>query len=172
MCFWYSYSLGNVEKRDSFSKECIDAICGFLSENFDTIMIIAGYDQALRDCFFSYNSGLERRFPYRFHIGDYKPAELRDIFLRQVERDGWAIDDDAAPLEVFVEKKQFFEYNGGCTQNLLMKAKLAHARRVFGVFTFDRKVLNKDDFAAGMKAHIAHYGADNDGWDKVSHIYM
>ena len=48
-----AYSLGNSEKRDSFSKECIDTINQFLSEhprNF--LCIIAGYEEDLTNCFF------------------------------------------------------------------------------------------------------------------------
>ena len=135
-------------------------------------MIIAGYEKALRDCFFAYNEGLKRRFPFRYHIDDYKPAELREIFLYQVDRDSWAIDDKAAPLSLFEEHKDYFKYNGGCTENLLMKSKLAHARRIFGGFTFGRKVLTSTDVKAGLDIHKDHYGEIDDGWKNVAHMYM
>ena len=63
------YSLGNAEKRDSFAKECIDTINENLTDKkTDFICIIAGYKDEIDSCFFSYNSGLERRFPVRFTI--------------------------------------------------------------------------------------------------------
>ena len=77
-----AYSLGNQEQRDSFSKECIDTINENLTEKkTDFICIIAGYKDEIESCFFSYNSGLERRFPVRFTIEEYKPEELYLIFI-------------------------------------------------------------------------------------------
>lgn len=129
-------------------------------------MIVAGYERALRECFFEHNEGLARRFPYRYHISGYQPAELREIFLRQVRRDGWAVEPSAAPLAFFEGHRGDFEFNGGCTENLLHKAKLAHARRVFGAPAFGLRVLNARDVEQGNAR------AADDGWDKISHIYM
>ena len=81
-----AYSLGNPEGRDSYSKECIDIINQNLSEGkCDFVCIIAGYPDALKNSFFSYNQGLERRFPYRFKIDDYDEKELCDIFIKIVK---------------------------------------------------------------------------------------
>ena len=53
-----AYALGNQEKRDSFAKECIDTLCEALSDHKDNLMvIIAGYENDLNKCFFSYNKG-------------------------------------------------------------------------------------------------------------------
>ena len=53
-----AYSLGNVEGRDSYSKECIDTLTAYLSENKrNFICIIAGYKEALKSCFFNMNEG-------------------------------------------------------------------------------------------------------------------
>jgi ATP-dependent 26S proteasome regulatory subunit len=62
-----AYSLGTCEKIDSFSKECIDTLCEALSDYKDNWMvIIAGYEQELDNCFFNYNQGLNSRFTWRF----------------------------------------------------------------------------------------------------------
>ena len=80
-----AYSLGNQEKKDSFSKECIDTINAHLVEHKnDFICIIAGYKEDLNNCFFKYNSGLERRFPYRFTMKPYKPEELCLILQKKI----------------------------------------------------------------------------------------
>ena len=48
-----AYALGNVEKRDSFAKECIDTLCEGLSDHKnDLMLIIAGYKDELERCFF------------------------------------------------------------------------------------------------------------------------
>ena len=61
-----AYALGNPEKRDSFAKECIDTLCEALSDHKDNLMvIIAGYEEELKSCFFDYNQGLDSRFTWR-----------------------------------------------------------------------------------------------------------
>jgi SpoVK/Ycf46/Vps4 family AAA+-type ATPase len=76
-----AYSLGNKEGRDSFAKECIDTINQNLTERRDFLCIIAGYRDALDDCFFSYNEGLKRRFSFRYDIEAYDANELKHIFI-------------------------------------------------------------------------------------------
>jgi SpoVK/Ycf46/Vps4 family AAA+-type ATPase len=57
-----AYSLGNAEKRDSFAKESIDMINQYLSEKKNKFMfIIAGYEDELESCFFSFNKGLKKK---------------------------------------------------------------------------------------------------------------
>ena len=76
-----AYALGNNEKKDSFSKECIDTLCEALSEYKDNLMvIIAGYEVELKECFFSYNTGLDSRFTWRFKTDDYNAEDLKNIF--------------------------------------------------------------------------------------------
>jgi len=87
-----AYSLGNSEKRDSFSKECIDTLCEAMSDHKDNLMvIIAGYEEEIRDCLFSYNQGLESRFTWRFQTDEYSAEELYLIFLKKVKDIGWSI---------------------------------------------------------------------------------
>jgi SpoVK/Ycf46/Vps4 family AAA+-type ATPase len=87
-----AYSLGNTEKRDSFSKECIDTLCEALSDHKDNWMvIIAGYEEELNDCFFNYNRGLDSRFTWRFHTDEYGAEELYLIFLKKVNDIGWIV---------------------------------------------------------------------------------
>ena len=48
-----AYALGNKEKKDSFSKECIDIICEALSDHKKDLMcIIAGYEDRIKRMFF------------------------------------------------------------------------------------------------------------------------
>ena len=95
-----AYALGNEEKRDSFAKECIDTLNQNLSENKKKfICIIAGYPDELDKCFFSYNPGLKRRFPFRYQIDSYSYEELMDIFLKKISDSRWKINDDDLPKD-------------------------------------------------------------------------
>lgn len=84
-----AYALGNEELRDSYSKEAIDMLTPYLSEEAnDFICIIAGYEKQLDKCFFAYNEGLERRFT-RYTIDKYSDEELRQIFIKIVQDNEW-----------------------------------------------------------------------------------
>jgi len=127
------YSLGNKESGDSYSKECIDTINQYLSEHVDEfICVIAGYKDLVQECFFNYNPGLERRFPWRFTIDPYTHDELSKIMKIQIINSGWKVDvDDKYLNDIIRLNKEHFNGNGGDTKNFIDKCKIAHARRVF-----------------------------------------
>lgn len=150
------YSLGNVEKRDSFSKECIDTINENLTEKkTDFICIIAGYKDEIESCFFSYNSGLERRFPVRFTIEEYKPEELYLIFIKKVTDLGWIIDE-SVKVDFFIENMESFKYFGGDIEVLFSRCKRAHSRRVFTSKESEKKIINNIDLQRGFQSFKAH----------------
>ena len=107
-----AYSLGNTEKRDSFSKECIDTLCEALSDNKENLMvIIAGYENELKECFFNYNQGLDSRFIWRFKTDDYTSNDLYQIFLKKVNDIGWFIHEDSKiTLKWFEENKDYLKF--------------------------------------------------------------
>lgn len=154
-----AYSLGNEEKRDSFAKECIDVINQNLSENKRKfICIIAGYHDELESCFFSYNPGLRRRFPFRYKIDGYSPEELRDIFLKKLKDSQWKLNEkdiDYNKLtQFFKDNKNEFQYFGGDIENLLVKCKFMHSRRIVGKHPKFRRILTNNDIDNGLKKFI------------------
>lgn len=63
------YSLGHKEDtRDFYGKECVDTLNYSLSTNRDLLCIVAGYEKDIESCFFKYNDGLKRRFPFRYDL--------------------------------------------------------------------------------------------------------
>ncbi len=158
-----AYSLGNAEGRDSFSKECIDTINQFLSENADDfICIIAGYKDDLQNCFFNQNKGLERRFPWKYHIEQYKPEELYEIFKLQVTKDKWKLRVKKEDIVAYLKKyNTSFKNNGGDTKNLLDKCKICHAQRVFGSRKA-KKNLNLEDIKNGFEIYTKFRKKSND----------
>mgnify|MGYP001442413904 CR=1 FL=1 len=149
-----AYSLGNEEGKDSYSKECIDAITAHLSENKqDFICIIAGYKKQLKSCFFNYNPGLERRFPWRFTIEDYSDEELMNIYLKIVNENEWNFND-TVDVEFFKKNRDYFKNNGGDMEILFHKTKLAHSLRSINLSEEERKYINLDDLKKGLEMFL------------------
>jgi len=153
-----AYSLGcGKEDSDSYSKECIDTINQFLSENTENfIMIIAGYKEELERSFFSMNPGLKRRFPWVYDIKEYTLTNLKDIFIYQVRENGWDFDDSLKfnnyeKLESIFNNKEYFKNNGGDCLTLFDKSKICHSRRVFGKRKSMKKYLNYTDIKLALE---------------------
>jgi SpoVK/Ycf46/Vps4 family AAA+-type ATPase len=149
-----AYALGNTEKRDSFSKECIDTLCEALSDHKEDLMvIIAGYEDELKNCFFAYNAGLDSRFTWRFKVEDYTSEQLCQIFTKKVKDIGWCIDG-SLDKEWFEENKDYFKFFGRDMETLLAKSKITHSRRVFGKDESLRKKITMEDVSKGFNLFI------------------
>ena len=149
-----AYSLGNDEKKDSFSKECIDTLNQNLTENKGKFsVIIAGYDSELEKCFFSYNDGLRRRFPFRYEINSYNYKELCEIFTKKIDNEDWKIDtisNNDKILNFFKKNYKEFTSFGGDMEILLFSTKIAHSLRIFGKNPKLRKIININDLIKGF----------------------
>ena len=157
-----AYALGNNEGRDSFAKEAIDTLCEGLSNHKNDIMvIIAGYEKELNDCFFSFNQGLESRFPWRFKTEDYKPEELKLIFKKQVLDSEWKIDDEDLKDEWFNSKMNYFKHYGRDMETLFSKVKIAHGRRIFCNLDCEKKKLTIQDLDKGFKSYLENENKQN-----------
>jgi hypothetical protein len=150
-----AYALGNSEKRDSFSKECIDTLCEALSDHKDKLMVIvAGYEEELKSCFFAYNKGLDSRFTWRFKTAEYTPAELFEIFRKKIKEIGWKIrskENEDISEKWFEKHKEVFKFYGRDMETLLSKVKIAHSRRVFCKSLEERTYITLCDLDNGMK---------------------
>jgi SpoVK/Ycf46/Vps4 family AAA+-type ATPase len=150
------YALGHEEKKDSFSKECIDTI----NENLTTkkssfICIIAGYKDDIEKCFFAYNAGLKRRFPIRFTIDPYSADDLFLIFNKKINDIGWQIDD-SINVEFFRKNYDNFKFFGGDMEILFSKCKRSHSRRVFMSTNANKKIINLVDLTKGFDVFKSH----------------
>ena len=167
-----AYALGNSEKRDSFSKECIDTLCEALSAHKENLMvIIAGYEKELQECFFNYNKGLESRFTWRFETEEYNAEELYKIFFKMVTDIGWSIDtnvSDKITIKWFEINKDNFKYYGRDIETLLSKTKIAHSRRVFCLKKEEKTKITLGDLENGYKIYLKHKDKDNAKTTKLS----
>jgi SpoVK/Ycf46/Vps4 family AAA+-type ATPase len=137
------YSLGNVRKSDSFTKECIDTINQNLTENGDKFLcIIAGYKKDVDECFFAYNRGLERRFPLRFNIEKYDHKELHEIFMKFVNEENWNLERRAFNPEDLKDNMELFKFYGGDMKTLFQSAKKFYSLRLMKE-SIDGKDINR-----------------------------
>lgn len=168
-----AYALGNNEKRDSFAKECIDTLCEALSDHKGELMvIIAGYKDELKKCFFEYNKGLDSRFTWRFETDNYDAEELKLIFFKKVKEIHWKISDKIKTVW-FENNFEYFKFYGRDMETLLAKVKIAHSRRVFCLKPEDKKFITKKDMDKGFELFI-----DNDevksrkNHSNIHHMYV
>lgn len=158
-----AYALGNSEKRDSFAKECIDTLCEALSDNkADLMVIVAGYEEELKECFFDYNQGLDSRFTWRFKTDEYNFEDLYNIFLKKVKEIGWIMDDNSGiTSEWFKKNKDYFKFYGRDIETILAKTKIAHSKRVFCKPENEKKRLNIKDLENGFKMYLKNENVKN-----------
>jgi SpoVK/Ycf46/Vps4 family AAA+-type ATPase len=131
-----AYSLGNEDKRDSYSKEAIDTINQYLSERkSDFMFIIAGYEDDLENCFFSVNKGLKRRFSHTFTISKYTHQELASIFKLKIEKYGYSLSHaslaDNKYHDFFKQHYKKLENFAGDIEKLTNFVKYEHSYRSF-----------------------------------------
>ena len=156
-----AYSLGNPEGRDSFAKECIDTINQNLTEKKNQILvIIAGYQESLDTCFFAYNEGLNRRFPFRYTIESYTAEELGKIFLKMVSEinpdieNKWISNIEETDLNIFFkENHKSFPNFGGDIETFLLIVKIQHSIRVFCLESQVKKIITIEDLKNALKIY-------------------
>lgn len=159
-----AYALGSNDTKDPYGKECLDTLNFNLSENKKKlIVIIAGYADQLDKCFFSYNPGLERRFPFRYKIDSYLPTELCEMFIDKLRRHNWKLSNSVTKdklIMFFKENKDEFPHFGGDIENLFKKCQFAHSKRVIGKHPKIRRKLDFDDINKGFEKFKDHKKED------------
>jgi replication-associated recombination protein RarA len=167
------YSLHNPERRDSFSKECIDTINQNLSEYPNTFrLIIAGYKQETEECFFKTNRGLSRRFGFTYELDTYSASELREIFFQQIAKCGYDVENiwSVATEKWFLEHKSDFTFAGGDIENIAKYARLRSSQRCFGLPKILKNRINQKDLIGALEDLKLNRSEKNE--DFPHHLYM
>ena len=166
-----AYAMGNSEKLDMFSKEALDTLCELLSEHKNELMvIIAGYQKELDECFFSYNPGLKSRFAWRFEITKYNEKELMQIFHKKVVDAGWKIVENIANEEWFKKNLDLFKNYGRDMENLFSKIKIKYYRKRFGK-KIKELIITQEDLDIGLECFKKYYQKE-DNEKKTSPSFM
>ena len=164
------YSLGNNEQRDSFAKEAIDTLNEHLTEKKNSLVcIVAGYKNEVDTCFFSFNKGLDSRFPIRFEIDGYDYKELFLIFKQKIDNCKWTICDKIDE-SFFKNKDKSFRNFGRDIQNLITQIRRCHSRRVFTLKKSDKTIITLEDLNNGYKSFSEFNKRENN--DNLNYLYI
>jgi|SaaInlV_125m_DNA_1040241.scaffolds.fasta_scaffold01411_3 hypothetical protein len=88
--------------HNAYSNECIVELLTHLEgQKGNTTFIAAGYADKMKDPFLAFNEGISSRFTNYVRMKDYKPAELREIFMRTLAAD---FADEGESLSVALER--------------------------------------------------------------------
>jgi SpoVK/Ycf46/Vps4 family AAA+-type ATPase len=153
-----AYSLANSGDNDSYSKECIDILCEALSNHKNDLMvIIAGYEEELKETFFKVNKGMYSRFIWRFNVDSYNPKQLMNIFKKKIIDQEWSLENENDLTEKwFEEKKDNFKHYGRDMELLLTYVKVSHGRRIYGKQIELKKKITLGDMNDGYSTFIAN----------------
>lgn len=155
------YSLGNREQKDSFSKEAIDTLNEHLTEKKNSLIcIVAGYKDEVNECFFSFNKGLESRFPIRFEVEGYDYKELFQIFRQKIIKSNWTLSDKITE-DFFKDNELVFKYYGRDVENFLTQIKRCHSRRVFTLSNSEKTLVKIEDMKNALKLFKSQNKKDN-----------
>ena len=168
-----AYCMGDGNKKDSFAKEALDTLNLFLSTHSRNFCcIIAGYEDDIKTCFLSVNSGLESRFPWIHKIDNYTTENLVDIFLQMLLSIEWKIIVDREELiKIFNNNLDIFENKGRDILNFITKCKMVHSKRVFGQQISKKYILSNDDLTQAAAMVRKNKLGSNDKLSLYSTIY-
>lgn len=128
------YSLGSIDGRDSFAKECIDTLNQEMTEcPRDLVVVIAGYERDVESCFFAQNAGLRRRFPIHIKLLGYTGEELMRILSQKCIKSGWPIraQDESGIQRLLINMSKTFKNHAGDLDTLLQHALFVSGKRVW-----------------------------------------
>lgn len=164
------YSMGHSDKTDSFSKAAVDILNEFLTKNKkDFICIIAGYEQDIKNNFFSINKGLQRRFPWQFRIEGYSNEELYSMFELMLQKTSYKLIEKEKIKKWFISNQLKFEHFGGDIETILLKCKMTSSHRRFG--TDEEKIISFQDFKNAIEMFKYHKN-NNDNLSPPMNLYI
>jgi hypothetical protein len=75
------------QKSEDYGSEAITELVNFLDKYVGLMIVIAaGYEGVMKECFLAANEGMPRRFPVVFRLENYSNEDLLGIFLDFVEQ--------------------------------------------------------------------------------------
>ena len=171
-----AYSLCPEDSSKDFGLEALSIIVDYLSRfPKDYHIILGGYRDKIERTVFKVQPGLKRRITLQFELHGYSGEELSEIFLVQVKRIGWTIDDSIDVRGFFSHNKSLFKHFGGDCEKLLFHCKQAAEEDVWNLLLEDDPThfhhINKRIFDKGVEYYKNHELNDM-VVDNASHMYI
>ena len=80
-----AYQIGGCPKEDQYGMESLVELLNFLDKYVGlSVIIVAGYEKEMDQCFFGRNEGLRRRFPNKYKLQSYSSLQLFHVFLTKI----------------------------------------------------------------------------------------
>ena len=123
------YSLGSKENRDMFCKEAIDTLNQLIDiHKHDLLVVVAGYEKDVRECFFDQNHGLERRFLTWIKMEPYTKSELYSIFVSKCIP-FFTMENEPQIHAIFLKFYTQFTNQGGDCTSIVTKMNMLFAKK-------------------------------------------
>ena len=135
------------------------------------MVIIAGYENELKESFFKMNTGLPSRFVWRFSMDPYSAKELYDIFTKKVKENEWSLSNEIE-MKWFEKRKDKFVHYGRDMEVLFTYTKIAHGRRIYGKPADFRKIISTADLEKGYKTFLENKGDKTSASLIIQSMYM
>jgi probable Rubsico expression protein CbbX len=129
-----AYYLHRQENERDYGQEAVEVLLQVMeSERNDLVVVMAGYEDRMEE-FFQANPGMGSRVAHHIQFPDYDVDELLDIARLMVDRQGYAMSEDAtgalrAYIERRIERPRFA--NGRSIRNAVERARMRQATRLF-----------------------------------------
>ncbi len=139
-----AYSLISNKSIGDYGQEAVETLLKFMEDNrSNLVVIVAGYTNLMNE-FLDSNPGFRSRFNRYIYFPDYSPTEMKDIFKKLCESEGFSISDET--LE-YVRKQFEKEYrenktnfaNGRTARNLFEQSLINQANRII-----NQKILSNE----------------------------
>jgi probable Rubsico expression protein CbbX len=139
-----AYYLHRQENERDYGQEAVEVLLQVMeSERQDLVVVMAGYQDRMEE-FFQANPGMGSRVAHHIRFPDYDIDELLEIARLMVERQGYAMSEDADRalrdyIEVRVQRPRFA--HGRSIRNAIERARMRQATRLFDS---SRKLTKRD----------------------------
>ncbi|WP_064697607.1 CbbX protein [Rhizobium aegyptiacum] len=129
-----AYYLYKPDNERDYGQEAIEILLQVMENNRDDLVVIlAGYSDRM-DKFYESNPGFRSRIAHHIDFPDYEEPELLSIAESMLERQGYALDDEARNVMekyIALRRKQPHFANARSIRNALDRARLRQANRLF-----------------------------------------
>jgi len=119
---------------DNYGKKCLDMLMQLMDKyQNELIIILAGYREEMERNILQSNKGMRRRIQWFFHLDDYTPEELCQIFCQKLSKSGLQLPPHSQfNTEWFTVHYADFPFFGGSIENFVHKIRNVQTKKTFG----------------------------------------